>query len=149
VVESISDSISRLKAMDTHLSALDVFLADKVEVVASFLTCLPVPAWIKDPKTLDVIFVNPAYEEQYLVHLEEFLGNDKYKLWDEDLVKAGNLKDQIVIDTRSLLMYTNQFKLKNGILIEAEILKFPLMKNGEIIGVGGISLRSSVINEVL
>ena len=110
-------------------------------VLESFYEYAPIPVWFKDT-TSRMYFINRSYEREWGVPQMKYRGATDYEVWPKAVADAFKENDRQVIESRKGFITTemvpndpeNPTKVREWV-----IYKFPVYKDGEIIGVGGIA----------
>ena len=104
-------------------------------IVETFMD-FPFPAWVKD-RTSRMVAVNRAYCDKYNKPFDEYVGGTDYKLWETDEADRFNSNDQKVLDTETPQTFIEPVQLDDGTLEQLLVIKFPVYKELELVGVGG------------
>lgn len=133
----ISQNIEMLEAMELRFAVAPYFLDSREKELVSFVSCFPYPAWIKDYNTR-MIYVNPAYEDAYGVTVEECAGKLDFEIWHNEYSVEYQAHDLAVMDSREHVETIETYKDKDGNTHPLNVVKWPLLREGAVIGVAGM-----------
>lgn len=133
----ISQNIEMLEAMEMRFAVAPYFLNSREKELVSFVSCFPYPAWIKDYNTR-MIYVNPAYEKAYGVTVEEYNGKLDFEVWHNTYAEEYQAHDKSVMENREYVEVNETYQDTQGETHALNVVKWPLIRDGEVIGVAGM-----------
>lgn len=126
-----------IERLDGRLNMAPEYLSARVNELVSFVACFPYPAWIKD-YTTRMIYINPSYEKAYNVTVEEYNNKFDFEVWNNSHSNEYSANDRRVMDSRQHIKTQEVYLDNDGVEHAINILKWPLIHQGEVIGVAGI-----------
>lgn len=142
----LSEMISEMEKLSSRLETADRYLEHKCVFLRSFIACLPFPAWIKTPD-LRMMYVNPAYEHQYGVCIEQYNEMFDHAVWNEATADEFFKNDNIAINEARIVDVVERVTLPDGRVLDIKLVKFPLITDGELIAVAGMALHSKEVSK--
>lgn len=137
---SIAAQIQALEVLGERLDKAQQLLDKHHNELVSFLACMPLPAWIKDLNSR-MIYINPAYEREYGISVEIYNSKLDAEVWDnEEVVGEYVSHDGLVIRSQAYRSLTEYYVDPQGVKHPIEVLKWPLIVNGMVVGVAGVAL---------
>lgn len=133
----ITLNIESLEQMELRLAVAPFFLDSRASELISFISCCPYPAWIKDYDTR-MIYVNPAYETEYKVTVEEYNTKLDFEMWHNDSSKEYGINDKAVMESHEHVELQETYVDIHGGEHILNVVKWPLSREGDIIGVAGM-----------
>ena len=110
----------------------------------------PNPKWMKS-NDLMMLKLNKSYEDIYLKPFgksrSDYIGKYDYDIWPEDVAFRFRENDRKVLMSKKPITFSEKVPTADGKEIEVEITKYPIIINGEIIGIGGFSVIKHLYNE--
>lgn len=102
---------------------------------------LPFPLWHKNLK-LEFTYVNTAYEKEVLNKMGLTINDISFKTNEEIFGKVVgeqfSANDHIVLENKRSLMVEEFWQDGNGGTVHGWVVKFPIMTNNLLVGVGGL-----------
>jgi hypothetical protein len=132
----LSEAIEQIKYLDSQLPFDIVKTNLNAEMTESFLLSFPFPVWIKESINLQVIFINRACEQQYNIKASDFLTHISQLPAVAAIMKASEARDREVIETRKTTQYMQRIPRLDGKVFDAHIIKFPIIRDNDVIGLG-------------
>lgn len=136
-MDSISQNIEMIEQIDARLDSAPEYLNACVNELVSFVSGFPYPAWIKD-YTTRMIYINPSYERTFNVTVEEYNNRYDFEVWNNSHSNEYGANDRRVMESRQYIKTQEVYLDTNGVEHPVNILKWPLIHKGEVIGVAGI-----------
>ena len=103
----------------------------------------PNPKWMKS-NDLMMLKLNKSYEDIYLKPFgksrSDYIGKYDHDIWPEDVAFRFRENDRKVLMSKKPITFSEKVPTADGKEIEVEITKYPIIINGEIIGIGGFSV---------
>lgn len=151
VVNSIYTN-SKNKAQDLVINVLkkenDSLEADVNRIRANMLVLslvddnFPYPKWLKSTDLM-MLKLNKSFEDTFLIPSgftrADYIGHYDYEIWPEEFADNFRESDLRVIRTRRPYSFIETVKDVSGNLIELEVVKYPIIQNGVLLGVAGFS----------
>lgn len=137
MTKMISQNIEMLEAMEMRFAIAPYFLNSREQELISFVACFPYPAWIKDYNTR-MIYLNPAYEKTYNVTVEEYNNKLDFEVWHNESANAYCANDKAVMESRTFVELTETYEDLHGVKHQLDVVKWPLIREGSVIGVAGM-----------
>lgn len=109
-----------------------------IEILASYITHLPLPAWIKaaDGK---MMAINEKYTETYGITMNQYNSNIDAKNWGDPTAKRFKKHDDAVLATHEeVFAYEEIQNPVTKTYQRLEVVKFPIWDQGEVIAVAGL-----------
>ena len=122
----------------TLLKETEKNLASSEMLFRSFIDNLPDPAWLKD---FDGRYqaTNQANCDLYDLEFNDFYNKTDREIWGEEKALDYISSDRYVIDNKLPVRYESEVISKDHKRIWHEIVKTPLIKNGQVVGTTGIA----------
>lgn len=143
-MDSMEVELRRLREKEAEQAKEISSLRNQLMLFESSHIDIPLPMWLKDNKG-KMVFFNEYYEDMFLISRgytrNDYLGNDDFSVWSEEIAKAFISNDEEVIRTKKHIRKIEKLEDKNGEPYYAEILKYPRKFNRDVIGISGIILR--------
>lgn len=124
-------------------------LSKSMGVPWAFIENLPLPAWCKDVNGT-MRWINTEYEQEWGIKSSMYEGRTDFDMWPHDIAATFKRHDQLVIAQRQTLLLIETVPTRIGDHSSPRekwrIWKFPIFDgNGEVIGVGGIASKATVV----
>jgi PAS domain-containing protein len=111
----------------------------------------PLPIWLKDNNGY-MIFLNSYYEDMFLTPagktIDDYIGKSDVDVWGEEIGEEYRGNDLEVHYNRKAIRYVENVKV-NGVESAIEVLKYPRFYKNQVIGIGGLVLRTAASKEEL
>lgn len=123
--------ISPLKETERNLASSEMLFR-------SFIDNLPDPAWLK---SIDGKYqaTNQANVELHNLKFEDFYNKTDEEIWGESQARDYTASDRYVIENKLPVRFENELITKDNRSVWHEIVKTPLIKDGQVIGTTGIA----------
>lgn len=103
---------------------------------------LPMPMWVKDRGGV-ILFANKAYEEEHLTErgftLDDYVGNRDESVWPDIVADEFRRHDALVLQRGKVWRGFEHIEQPDGSLAPMRIMKWPIMLDGIVVAIGGIS----------
>lgn len=126
---------------------LETKLTDEFNYLAVMQSCyahMARPAWLKDPNGV-MYFINDEYENIYGVSKLAYEGQVDENIYNTDVAERFKFTDTEVIVKKQGIVYKDFIPIyKDGEYVQddyVEVVKFPVMHKGRLIGVCGVVCR--------
>ena len=126
------------RKVTAELQTSKTVISTPLEILASYITHLPLPAWIK-AKDGRMMAINESYTRAYGITLEDYNANYDAKSWGEAVATDFKKHDDIVLATHEEVFAYEQ--IENPItrtIQRLEVVKFPIWDNGDVIAIAGL-----------
>lgn len=144
------DLYKRLTETQIQISRLQ----DKVDeqfneklVLLSYFDYMPGPAWIKNKKS-KMLYINREYSKQWGVSQLKYKGSFDHDIWPQEVAEKFVKHDKMVLKRGGPIVVVEEVPEHaflavgpDNPLVKWLIWKFPVVLDGEVIGVGGIAIR--------
>lgn len=123
--------INEIKETERNLTSSEMLFR-------SFIDNLPDPAWMK---SIDgrYLATNQANCELHGLKFKELFNKTDEEIWGKDKASEFTLSDRYVIDNKLPVRFENEILDAGKNLVWHEVVKTPLIKNGQVIGTTGIA----------
>ena len=127
-------TISKLQVENVALKSKIITQFNQANELYSFFQYMPGPAWMKNTEG-SMIWINKAYEKYYGVSKLEYEGATDFDIWPRESALRFRHNDMLVYETKRSIVVSETIDGKEWI-----IWKFPVVLEGEIIGIGGVAI---------
>ena len=86
-----------------------------------------------------MLYINPAYEKEFGVSKDEYVGEKDGQPWDDETSVGFKSNDSIVAKSGESKTFIEDILINNK-TTPYKILKWPVYLNGRLIGIAGESL---------
>lgn len=121
---------------------------DKLEMVKSFCSEIPSPAWFKvldEHNKLRVVYINRKFSEIWGISEEYYCGKTDQEVWGKEVGDQYLVADTKVMTHKRGIRFTEEVPNDpfdpNSTKRTWLVWKFPIIDNDQVIGVGGISVN--------
>lgn len=143
--EAVAEKSRELHEAELKIAELERRVSeqfDHIGVLESFHDHVPGPCWLKDTAGR-MYFINAAYEREWGVSRLKYEGRYDRDIWPPEVAEAFVAHDQHVLaemrGIEAVEFVPDRPDAATG--REWVIWKFPVMREREVVGVGGIALR--------
>lgn len=126
-LSKLSATVAEAKTNARHSRETALLLA-----LRAWLDCRSTPAWLKSPDTREMLYINPAYTEQFGISYPEYGGQTDCAVWDDDTAEGFCKNDLIVLAAGREMEFVEDVA---GVLYR--IRKWPASLDGIVLGVAG------------
>lgn len=115
----------------------------------SFIEHMPLPCWAKD-LNFKMIWINAEYEQNWNIKKSQYEGKTDFDVWPKEIADQFRYHDLLVMQNKTLLETIEEVPIDRHKVKDLErwkILKFPIYKDGELVGIGGIAQQLSTYNK--
>lgn len=142
IIQFLINRFARSKEMDKLRSEVE-HLQNKVTLLESSHQDAPIPIWLKDRYGI-MLALNPEYEKTFLLPIgkkrEDYLHKSDYDVWPQKVAAEYIRNDQFVMRTRQTWRGTETIIDHQGKEQQWQIIKYPRMAGGVLIGIAGIAV---------
>jgi len=135
-MNEIKDLLSELKFINTKIDS-EILSLQAEDVLSEFFMTCPFPMWVKDTRG-HMVAINHAYTSRYDVTLADYAGNLDDANWEQQAAVNFGSNDIEVLETGVPRVYIEAIDSPSR--EELIVLKFPVNRDTEVIGVGGIAI---------
>lgn len=129
--------ISQLQVENVALKSKIIDQFDQMGALYSFFQYMPGPAWMKNPEGV-MIWINKAYEKTYGISKLRYEGSTDFEVWPEEVAQQFRDNDLTVLAKKEPITVTETINGEDWV-----IWKFPVVLDGQIIGIGGVAIPMS------
>lgn len=141
-LQSKEDECEQYKVHLGNLGTQMMSLMEDLERLELVDNDIPVPKWLKN-KDLIMLSLNDAYERVFLIPngfvRKDYIGKSDVDVWGDAIGLEYQAGDREAMDKRELIKTTETVKL-GAIELLMWILKWPVFKGSEIVGVKGMAI---------
>ncbi len=145
-LERLHDRLDREEKDHDHCKAENERLRASIMYIQSSQMDIPLPLWIKDMDGI-LISCNKAYEDQFLkpigITAQDYIGRPDWEIWGKEFAKKIAAHERQLVVSRKELRGTDYIPVEEGKTVKTSWIKYPLFKNGTMIGHAGIITETS------
>lgn len=134
----IDEILFDFRKVTAELQNSKMKITTPLDILASYITHLPLPAWIK-AKDGRMMAINSSYSKAYGITLDEYNSNYDAKNWGDPTATKFKKHDDIVLATHEEVFAYEEIENPTTLNIQRlEVVKFPIWDNGQVIAVAGL-----------
>ena len=139
-MDSLTDTVTQLRKENTEFKLSQFRVGANQILFNNSIDNLPFPYWVKSREGR-MVKLNQAYEDHYLTPIGltrlDYIDHTDFEVWPEDIARSFRIADLDVVKKKAPIITIEKIRI-NGKETEAQVMKFPIWYNQDIIGVGGV-----------